>query len=387
MKRRRVVSAWAAACATWSGLGAGGGGSGIHAATTDVGAQDPARLVAITRSWLPVEAVALALPATPTRGPDEDMAREAENRALLAAARHATAGRAASVQLDRDDAGRYLVATALPEDLEDVRVAFERLANEVLPAAFVAAADSGAGAASAFVHDSPGARFDAAFRALLDETGPAPAARPPEPSWVLVRRDRVVPRPGPAPRPDTPPFPVADRERPASGPVQPAIRHVPDEVVTTWVGSAYRLPPETTLTQAHLLRTLLEGWLEPGRDPLLYEFATDIGQDGRLLVRFSATPEAAAAWQDRLDRVLSDLAAPEHGERVAVLLRRARGIWSRRLADPAGLAKAAASALARGASPEQALAHVRGLLNPPSPGEVGAAAAGAELTARLVYGT
>lgn len=386
MRLRRVASAWAAACAAWSGLGAGGGGD-VHPATADFVAQDPARLVAITRSWLPVEAVALALPAAPARGPDEAMANQAENRALLAAARHAAAGRAASVELDRDDAGRYLVATALPEDLEDVRRAFERLTDEGVPEAFAAAADSGAGAASAFVLDSPGARFDAAFRALLDETGPAPAAHLSEPSWVLVRRERVVPRPGSPPRPDTPPFPVAGRNRPAPGPAQPASRHMPDEVVTTWVGSAYRLPPETTLTQAHLLRTLLEGWLEPRRDPSLYEFATDVGRDGRLLVRFSATPEAAVAWQARLDRALSDLAAPEHGERVAVLLRRARGIWSRRLADPAGLAKAAASALARGASPEQALAHVRGLLNPPSPGEVGAAAAGAELTARLVYGT
>ena len=379
MRLRRVASAWAAACAAWSGLGAGGGGD-VHPATADFVAQDPARLVAITRSWLPVEAVALALPAAPTRGPDEAMAIQAENRALLAAARHAAAGRAASVELDRDDAGRYLVATALPEDLEDVRRAFERLTDEGVPEAY-------AGAASAFVLDSPGARFDAAFRALLDETGPAPAARLSEPSWVLVRRERVVPRPGSSPRPDTPPFPVAGRNRPAPGPAQPASRHMPDEVVTTWVGSAYRLPPETTLTQAHLLRTLLEGWLEPRRDPSLYEFATDIGRDGRLLVRFSATPEAAVAWQARLDRALSDLAAPEHGERVVALLRRARGIWSRRLADPAGLAKAAASALARGASPEQALAHVRGLLNAPSPGEVGAAAAGAELTARLVYGT
>ena len=349
-------------------------------------------MVVTTRSWLPVEAVALALPLGPTRDPDEDLADHAQNRALLAAARHATAGRAATVELERDDAGRYLVATALPEDLEDVRRALERLADApLLPAAFAAVADSVVGTALAFVRDSPGARFDAAFKMLLDEIGPAPAARRLEPSWVHVRRDRSVPRFGSSPRPDTPPFlvapVVAGRRRPGSSPVQPARRHVPDEVVTTWVGSAYRLPPETTLTQAHLLRALLEGWLEPERDPSLYEFATGIGRDGRLLVRFSATPDAAAAWQTRLDRALSDLAAPEHGDRVAVLLRRVRGLWSRRLADPAGLAKAAASALARGASPEQALAHVRGLLNPPSPGEVGAAAAGAGLTARLVYGT
>lgn len=326
----------------------------------------------------------MALPAGPTRGPDAELANQAASRALLAAARDATAGRAATVELERDDAGRYLVATARPEELEDVRQALERLIAEALPAAFVAAADSAAGAATAFHRGSPGARFDAAFDALLDETGPAPSGGVRDPAWVLVRRDPAAPRLSQSPRPDTPPFPaapaVADR-RPA------AHRHVPDEVVTTWVGSAYRLPSETTLTQAHLLRTVLEDWLEPDRDPSLYEFAAEVGRAGRLVVRLSATPEAASAWEARLDRALADLATPDRRENVAGLLQRARGLWSRRLADPAGLAQAAASALARGASPEQAIAHIHGLLGLPSPDEVAAAAGGATLTARLVYGT
>jgi len=379
VNRRRTVPARAGTHVVWAGLWLVGG---IGAT-----AQDRDRLVVTTRPWLPVEAVAVALPTAPAAGPDQDVARWAEDRALLTAARHATVGRAASVELERDDAARYLVATALPDDLDDVRRAFERLADEALPAALVAAAESAAQAALTFRRDSPGARFDAAFDALLDETGAAVPARVRDPSWVLVRRDASAPRLGPAPRPDTRPFLVAPRRWPTYGPAQAVRRHEPAEVVTTWVGSAYRLPPETTLSQAHLLRTLLEDWLVPGLDPSLFEFAAGIGRDGRLLVRFSASPEAAAAWETRLDRAFSDLAAPEHGERVAALLRRARGLWSRRLADPAELAKAAASALARGSSPEQALAHLRDLLGPPPPGEIAAAAQGAKLTARLVYGT
>lgn len=366
--------------AAWAGLWLVGG---IGAT-----AQDRDRLVVTTRPWLPVEAVALALPTAPTAGPpDQDLANWTEDRALLAAARQATTGRAASVELGRDDVARYLVATALPDDLDDVRRALERLTGEALPAPLVAAAESAARAALAFRRDSPGARFDMAFHALLDETGTAPAARVRDPSWVLVLGDRSAPHLDPAPRADTRSFLVAPRRQPGSGPAQAVRRHVPAEVVTTWVGSAYRLPPETTLSQAHLLRTLLEDWLAPGLDPSLFEFAAGIGRDGRLLVRFSASPEAAAEWETRLDRAFSDLAAPEHGERVAALLRRARGVWSRRLADPAELAKAAASALARGSSPEQALAHLRDLLDPLPPGEIAATAQGAKLTARLVYGT
>lgn len=379
MNGRRTVPARAGTQAACAGLWAVG--------LIGAAVQDRDRLVVTTQPWLPVEAVAMALPTGPTAGPDDELANWVEDRALLAAARHATAGRAASVELERDDAARYLVATALPGDLDDVRQAFERLADEALPAPLVATAESAAQAALAFRRDSPGARFDAAFHALLDETEAAPAAHVRDPSWVLVRRDPSAPRLGPAPRPDTRPFLAAPRRRPTSGPARAVRRHVPAEVVTTWVGSAYRLPPETTLSQAHLLRTLLEDWLEPDLDPSLYEFAAGIGRDGRLLVRFSAGPEAAAEWEARLDRAFSDLAAPEHGERVAVLARRARGLWSRRLADPAELAKVAASALARGASPEQALAHLRDLLGPALPGEIAATAREARLTARLVYGT
>lgn len=396
MTVRRTAPARAGTLAAWAGLCAVGigadAGAWDDAAVQDQDRRD--RLVVTTRPWLPVEAVALALPTVPTAGPDEELAEWAADRALLAAARHATAGRAASVQLERDDAARYLVGTALPGDLDAVRRAFERLAGEALPTALVAAADSAAQVALAFRRDAPGAQFDAAFHALLDETRSAPPARVRAPSWVLVRQDPSSPRLGPAPGSGTPPFlaaprPAAPDRRPASGPApaRAVRRHVPAEVVTTWVGSAYRLPPKTTLSQAHLLRTLLEDWLDPALDPALYEFAAGIDHDGRLLVRFSASPEAAAQWETRLDRAFSELAAPEHGDRVAALLRRTRGLWSRRLADPAELARVAAAALARGASPEQVLAHLSDLFDPPPPDEIAAAARGATLTARLVYGT
>lgn len=384
------MGTWAA----WAGLSGVGSGAADLGRGEGADVQDPAPPLVIARPWLPVEAVAVALPASRTE--IEEMANQAAARALLATARQATAGRAATVEMERDDAGRYLVTTALPEDANAVRGALEGLVDGLvdgqLPAAALTAAETSTTAALAFGRDSPGARFDAAFRALLDESSQE-AAPPRAPSWVLVRRGRADRRGGSLLRsetpksPETPPLLLSPTRRPASDSPEVMHRHVPAQVVTAWVGSVYRLPPETTLAQAQLLRTVLEEWLEPGNDPSVYEFSTEIGREGRLLVRFSATPETAVAWKERLDRAFSEIAGPEHGERVRALLRRARGRWSRRLADAAGLAVVAASALARGASSTQTAIYLRDLSRTAPPEEIATVAGGTRLSARLVYGT
>ena len=405
-------SARAATWAVWAGLSGVGSGAvdaGRVAAPHDAAPplviarpwlQDSLPLV-IARPWLPLEAVAVALPPPATGGRDttavgEGLADQATFRALLAAARQATAGRAATVDMERDDAGRYLVTTAPTEDANAVRGVLEHLVEGLvegrLPAADLVAGETSATAALAFGRDSPRARFDAAFRALLNEIRPDTARLRP-PAWVLVRRDRAERRGGFPLRtekplsPETPPLLLSRARRPASDSAKVARRHLRAEVVTTWVGSVYRLPPETTLVQAQILRTVLEDWLEPDNDPSVYEFSTEIGREGRIFVRFSATPEAAAAWEDRLDQAFSDLAGQEHRERIRALLRRARGRWSRRLADAGGVAVVAASALARGASSTQAAIYVRDLSRPLPPEEIATAARGARLSARLVYGT
>ena len=159
------------------------------------------------------------------------------------------------------------------------------------------------------------------------------------------------------------------------------------EVVNSWVGSSYRLPPGTTLRQAHFLVLLVEEYMELRRGSSLFELEVGIDHAGQLVVLFSATPEGTRFWETRLDEAFGDLWASSQTHVPAGLLRRARSRWRQGRATPAGIARAAAEAGLRGASPDQAANFALSRSAPPSLAELERVARGAVLVARLVYGT
>lgn len=386
-------------------------------------------LVVVERAWAASASAVLGLPAAAGGAAAERRAHRITDRALLAALREATVGAPARVTLERDGSGRYFVATTAPDAVEEVLHTMRRVAASPIPSRHLAEAVDAVAWEDAFRVGSPRSRFDSAFASLSSGSGrvggrPAPGNR--DSAWVVVGPGLLSP-PGPAdalawgeglPAPSGVAL-VGSRRHFVPG--EPTRIELPADVVTTWVGSAYRFASATTLLEAHFLRLVLEGWMESLRDPSLYEFATEIDSSGQLLVRFSASREDASAWEARLDRAVAavaeggnagpagdELAAEgpavdepaaegpavdepavdgSNAQRVAALMRRAQGVWSRRMADPAACARAVAEALLRGASAEQAKAFVATPPIAPSQGSVAEAARGLRLTARVSYGT
>lgn len=354
----------------------------------------------VVRDWLPVGAVALALPvpAAPAS------AARAADLALLGALREAAGGLAARVEAVRTRTARCFVATALPEDLADLYAVMRRVAAGPLPQRHVEAAAARTGRAREFRQGSPHDRFEQLFAAHLagtdrgavrhpgpgaagaatraDSAGPgasaatrpaaldavsrAPATAWGDPAWVVVA-DRARPGlPAPpaggdgAPPADARPFvlPRGSAETPAPGELA-SIRE-PAEVVTTWLGLAFEFAPGTTLQQADLARTLLAMRVGRRQDDAVYSFSAELGPAGRLLVELSASPEAAGAWEARIAEMLAAPTLEDPGPGPAALLRAARSRQSQAIADPAVAATTAADALIRGASPVQALARAGG---------------------------
>lgn len=352
----------------------------------------------VERAWSPAAAAVLALPASLSGNPEANRTAHVADRALLAALREATTSLPVQVTLQRDGSGRYLVAASAPSALDSVLDAMRRTAASPLSSGYLTAASAALDREARFRAGSPRSSFEAVFAAHLgdpasarDSTGAHDLARPGfgERAWVAVRPGNSANRgqfDGAAPL----------RLDGRVVPVEPARIQLPADVVTSWVGSAYHFPSGTTLLQAHFLRLVLEGWIESLREPALYEFATEIDAAGRLLVRFSTQRGDAGAWEARLDRTLAAIGAGRTAgqprdepdvKRIRDLMRRARGIWSRRLADPATSARIAAEALLRGASTEETGALVQTPSIPPSLERVAAVASGLLLSVRVLYGT
>lgn len=345
----------------------------------------------VERAWSPAAAAVLALPAASVGNPAAD-------RALLTALQEAIDSLPARVTLERSGSGRYLVATAAPDVLDDLLGAMRRTVASPLPSGHLTAASDALAREATFRANSPRSRFEAVFAAHLgdaahldDPAGVDDSAGLNEAAWVVVR-------PGNPARSRRFDSAAAVPLRPAGRdvPVDPVRTQLSADVVTSWVGSAYHFPSGATLLQAHFVRLVLEGWIKSLREPALYEFSTEIDAAGRLLVRFSTQRGDAGAWEARLDRALAAIGtggtaglpggAPD-ARRIRELMRQARGIWSRWLADPATCAQIAAEAILHGASAEEAgaLAQTPGI--PPSLESVAAAASGLRLSARVLYGT
>lgn len=372
------------------------------------------RPLTIVREWAAGTAVVLAFPLPPPGDAQAALAARIADRALLAALRDATEAHAADIRLERDESGRYFVATtATSREVDKLLASMQRTAASRLPAPLVSAAAEAVAHDLAFRGTSPSTRFDAVLAAVVaglpapqptveaanpdvaaSEAAVPPATRWGSPVWVVVRASS--PREGPGQDSQTHPRQGQGRAQVAPNtrvPSRPVRTEVPADVVTTWVGSAYRFPPETPLEHARFFRLLLEGWIEQLRDPSLYEFSSQINASGQLVVRLSTNREEHARWEARLDDAVSAIArsaeGPQEGPQarmVAALLRRARGIWSRRLANPGDAAIIAADALLRGVAPDQAAAMVQGMPSPPSPDEMAATAGAIRLTSRVVYG-
>lgn len=361
--------------------------------------RDPS--LVIEREWSPAAAAVLALPAPPVGNADADRAatRAADpaarmvDRALLTALQEATGSLPARVTLERHGSGRYLVATAAPDVLDDLLGAMRHTVASPLPSGHLTAASDAIAREATFRASSPRSRFEAVFAAHLGDAAHLgnSAAGLDEGAWVVVRPGN----PARSARFDgsaAAPLRLAGRDVP----VEPVRTQLSADVVTSWVGSAYHFPSGATLLQAHFVRLVLEGWIKSLREPALYEFATEIDAAGRLLVRFSTQRGDAGAWEARLDRALAAIGtggtaglpggAPD-ARQIRELMRQARGIWSRWLADPATCARIAAEALLHGASAEEAGALVRTSGAPPSLESVAASASGLRLSARVLYGT
>ncbi len=397
-------------------------------------------LAVVARDWLPVGAVALALPTPSPRAPAEEAAARVADLALLATLREAAGGLAARVGLTHTRTGRHFVATAAPEDLPEVLRVMRQVASHPLPLRHVEAALARFAREREFRQGSPQDRFEQLFSAHLADAqaddgaetpaAPAPlvvpAAALPKPSnglpetlaakatappetawgssaWVVVAdsaRARLLDR-LPSPAEPAQPF-VLPSSRPSSPAQAPSLSNPsappriatvrePAEAVTTWVGLAYGLAPGATLAQAELLRALLVAHLERQRYDALYALSAEVGPGGRLLVQFSAAPEAARDWESRIDEALASIAAegPSGSEglerELAGLLRAVRGARSRMMSHPAHPARTAADALLRGATRQQALSLARNA-DPPGVEEAALAARGLRLEARVEYG-
>ncbi len=392
----------------------------------------------VVRAWAPVGAVVVALPVSASLAPGDLAAARIADLAFLAALREAAGGVAASVEAVRTRTGRYFVATARPEDLADVLGVMRRVAGGPLPHGHVESAMARAFEVREFREGSPQDRFEQLFAARLSAAGPgglgladepadpvdesardsasaaatasavgaatdeapsaalleaasaAPATAWGMPAWVVVadgpRPGLPSPVGGPVgpPETDSPPF-VLPSGHGTTAPAGLVSVAQPAEVVTTWVGLAFELAPGTTLQQADFLRALLALRTERRLDDTVYGFSAEVGPAGRLLVQFSASPEAARAWEARIAETLAAPTLDGLGRGPAALLRAARSKRSQAVADPAVAAATAADALLRGATPAQVLALVRG--GPaPSPEEVARVGRTARLVLRVEYG-
>ena len=397
----------AVACAAAFGAPVQGQYPGVARGLTS---EDPPLVIA--RSWLPVAAVTLALPASASTH-DEDVLVRVTDAALLGAIREAAAGLAVQVAYHRDAAGRYFVVSAAPEAVSSVAEAMARAARAPLPAHQVADAIRRLRSDLAFRGDLPRSQFDRILDARLrGDAGPfegadaAPtveldrlasqvaATRPAErwgpPVWVVVDGGRAAP-PDRGTAPDTTHEPQAEppplaANGTAAQPNPPARTEVPSDAVTQWVGSVFLFPPGTTLLEAHFVRLLLAESLEDRRGPDLYEFDVGIDALGRLVVRFSTSADASARWESRLDDAIRDIAVDVRGSGLDRLLPRTQSRWSLELATSAGAARAAAEALLRGASEPQAAAFANSAASPPDAERLRAIAGGMSLTMRVAYG-
>lgn len=355
----------------------------------------------VERAWAPAAAAVLALPAAPVGNadgnPDADRVARVADRALLTALQEAVDSLPARVTLERSGSGRYLVATAAPDVLDDLLGAMRRTVASPLPSGHLTAASDALAREATFRANSPRSRFEAVFAAHLGDpahlggSAHGDSASLDGGAWVVVRPGNPA-RARRSAGAAAAPLRLAGR----AAPVEPVRAQLSADVVTSWVGSAYHFPSGATLLQAHFVRLVLEGWIKSLREPALYEFATEIDAAGRLLVRFSTQRGDAGAWEARLDRTLAAIGtggtaglprgAPD-ARRIRELMRQARGIWSRWLADPATCARIAAEAILHGASAEEAGALVQTPGAPPSLESVAAAASGLRLSARVLYGT
>ena len=400
--------------------------------------------VVVVRDWLPVGAIAMALPlpARAQRSPEDQVVAQVADLALLRTLQEAMGGLAARVGKRRTRTARHFVATAAPEDLPEVLRVMRQVAAKPLPARHVEFASARFVRERGFRRGSPQDRFDQLFSAGLagvqvggEVDAPAAPARPAgslaasgnsladpssaafvakatappavvwgPPAWVVVAdtaRARLLAR-DPSSATPAEPFVLPSLPRPPGDPV--ALPDAADpsrvrvatvretaEVVATWVGVAYRLAPGTTLTQADFLRALLVAQLERQRDDALYALSAEVDLAGRLLVEYSATPEAARAWESRIDEALfavgsEDGKSPSGTEsRLARLFRAVRGDRNRRMANPAHVAQVAADALLRGATRPKVLSIVREARDVRAE-QVARAARGARQEIRVEYG-
>ena len=356
----------------------------------------------ISRGWLPVASVTMAFPA-PATTYREALLAQADDAALLAAIREATADRPVRVTYDRDATGRYFVATAAPGVVESVLDAMRRTARTTLTTRLVEEAVSALRSDLAFRGDLPRSRFDRVLDAHLREAGGAledgaavapadsaglaaeittgsPAARWGPPAWVVVGNEQAFP----TDESRAPPLFVADSV-PTRLP-EPLLTQIPSDAVTRWAGSVFRFPPQTTLLEALFVRMLLEESLERRRDPDLFEFDTEIDALGRLVVRLSTSADASGSWETRLDQAILRLGSEDGGVRLDQLLPPVRSRWSRELAPAPGAGRAAAEALLRGATELQAAALTKSAASPPSAERLRTVARGMTLESRVVYG-
>ena len=402
------------------------------AAVSPVAAAQSSLLV--VRDWLPAGVVALALPAPLAAQPADEAVVQVADLALAATLREAAAGLAARIGAARTRTGRFFVATAAPENLPELYGAMRRAAAQPLPRRHVEAAWARASRDRSFRDGSPEDRHARLFAARLGllpsaepaipqlaaESGPpsaaqedsalaalfARASRAPDEAWprrawvVVSDRDRPgLPRRvgGPAePRaqPAPPPRGVRDArdavlmaanvDLPAEPPPLVSVQETA-EIVTTWVGLAYQLPPGTTLREAEFLRTVLELHAERRLAGDVYGFSAEVGPRGRLLLQFSAAPDTVRSVKAGIAEALATASAEGAGSDLAGLLRAARSRRSQRLASPQDVARTAAEALLRGAAPGQVLAFLRS--RPvPSAERLAAIARAARLVVRVELG-
>lgn len=401
----------AAAAATIAACALGATSVQPQAAITDSGRATASPLV-VTRAWSPVAAVTMALPVPAGTYRDELVAR-AYDRALLAAIENAVVGGAVRVTYSRDDAGRYFVALTSPGAARSTLRAMQEIVRTGPASPLIDAAVAGIGDDLGFRGDLPRQRFERVLAAHLDGRA---EADPPEPEplaleglgdearavaaafpwgppvWAVVGDDAVAgafPATGAAPdAAANPPVQALHVAAAGSAGVSVPLRtDVPGDAVTRWVGSVFHFPPGTTLVEAALLRLVLEEALERLRDPNLFELTTGIDLQGRLVVRFSTSADAAVRWESRLDEAIAELASQPASVRLTQSLRPARSHWSQELSSAAGTGRAAAEALLRGASDRQAAAFANSAGAVPDAERVSAVARGLELSIRVVYGT
>lgn len=418
-------SAGLAALAWRAGRGHGVVGRSAALAALAWGAQPASAAqssVLVVRDWLPAGVVALALPVPLPAGPGDEAVVEVADLALAAALREAAAGLAARLDASRTRTGRFFVATAAPEDLPRLYMAMRRATERPLPQRHVEAAWAKASRERGFRHGAPEDRHGRIFAARLGlarpvglDAAPLPAhptgaanadsalgallagaARAPDDAWerrawvVVSDRERPgLPRSlGGSSEPRTPPDaapPMPLGPDPSAGSRRLASVRETAEVVTTWVGLAYQLPSGATLGEGEFLRIALDLCVQRSLGSGVYGFSAEIGPRGRLLLEFSAAPDAVRSVEAEIAEALAATSAEGAESELARLWRAANSRRSQLLATPNHLARVAAEALLRGAAPRQAWSLLQS--DPvPSPERLAAVAQAARLVVRVELG-